>query len=405
MSDNGSNRFPFLSILGNLHKVFTKDKKKEAEALPPSEAEDGGEEKNQGSKAVLKTIALLGAGTLAVTGSVGLYRKIFSRYERPDYALKPGIYTYERISDRLERERLFYNSGDTRLAGYFYPAENAKGLVVFAHGFHAGADDYLPVFEFLVRYGYHVFAFDTKGTYDSQGDSTVGLPEALVDLDATLMYLKSQERFNQYPLFLLGHSCGGYAVTAVLNIHKDIKACAAIAPMNCASTMILEKGALYTSMLASDIYTQLPAAFLIPYQKYLFGEYADMTAVDGINSTDIPVLIAHGNRDMTVDFATPLSVIGQKYRIRSERVYYYVGKDELSGHDSIWHSADAINYQKQVKAEYKEINSEHEMSEQEQKAFYEKVDHERYSAVNKDLFLMIVDLFDMALDTNSLCEQ
>jgi len=404
MSDKDSSLFPLASILGNIHKVLTKDKGEKNDAgqfSAPGKKESDAAGKNQGansgSKTILKTIAILGAGTLAVTGSVGLYQKIFSRYERPDYAITPGMYCYERIADRLPRRKLFYNSGDTQIAGYFYPAENAKGLVVFAHGFHAGADDYLPVFEFLVSNQYAVFAFDTKGTYDSSGDSTVGLPEALVDLDATLNYIKSQAEFRKYPLFLLGHSCGGYAVTAALNLHKDIVACASIAPMNQASMMIIEKGELYTTMVPIDLLTDLPAAFLIPYHKYLFGKYAELTAVDGINGTDIPVLIAHGNRDMVVDFNQPLSVIGHSKEMRSHNVYYYVGYNEQSGHDSIWHSEDAMRYQKHIKNTLKDMSRDYEMDYEAKKQFYAAVDHDRYSAINEELFGQILDMFNSAL--------
>lgn len=406
MAGKDSSFFPLTSILSNIHRVLTKGSAAEDTDKLPTYPGTGNRENNlvqeqapqeQSGGGFLKNLAMLGAGTLAVTGSVGLYKKIFSRYPRPDYAVTPGCFCYERVCHRLARQIIYFPSGDTRLAGYYYPVPRAKGLVVFAHGFHAGADDYLPVFEYLVFNGYAVFAFDTKGTYDSAGDSTVGLPEALVDLDAALKFLKSQAEFRRFPMFLLGHSCGGYAVTAALNLHKDMVACASISPMNQASMMIIEKGELYTGMLSASILTDLPAAFLVPYQRYLFGKYADLTAVDGINGTNIPVLIAHGDRDMVVDFNQPLSVIGRSKEIRSNNVYYYVGHDEQSGHDSIWHSTDAMQYQKWVKAQFKELNREEEMTYEEQAAFYSTVDHDRYSAINEELFSTIVRMFDEAL--------
>ncbi len=399
MSDKDSARDLFSSILGNVRRLLTEEDKgsRETPVIPTAGDTTVQNSGSRTSKSVLKSVAILSAGALAMAGSTELYQKIFSRYDRPDYALKPGIYCYQRISDRLERRQVSFNSGGTRLAGYYYPVENAKGLVVFAHGFHAGADDYLPVFEYMTKNGFAVFAFDTKGTYDSDGESTVGLPEALVDLDAALNYVKSCAEYRKYPLFLLGHSCGGYAVTAVLSLHKDITACAAIAPMNRAASMIIEKGELYTSMLPTTLLTDLPEAFLKPYQKYLFGKYADLTAMDGINSTDIPVLIAHGNRDMVVDFNRSLSVIGLRDRIRAENVYYYVGSGEQSGHDSIWHSADAMQYQKSISQQFKELNREKEMTYAEKVSFYAKVDHERYSAINEELFAQIVQMFNAAL--------
>lgn len=398
MSERDSGHFPLMSVVNNLQRILAKREEPTEEDLPriDSESSEPKEPEHRPGKGILKTAAILSAGALALTGSVELYQKIFSRYDRPDYALKPGVYCYERAADTLVRREIRFNSGGTQLAGYYYPVENAKGLVVCAHGFHAGADDYLPAFEYLTEHQFAVFAFDGKGTYDSAGDSTVGLPEMLVDLDAALNFIGSQAEFRKYPLFLFGHSCGGYAVTAVLNLHKEVRACAAIAPMNCAASMVIEKGELYTGMLPTHLLTELPDAFLKPYQQYLFGNYANLTAVDGINSTDIPVLIAHGNRDMVVDYDQPLSVIGRHREIRRENVYYYVGKGEQAGHDSIWHAADAMRYQKSIDARFKELNEE-ELTYEEKVRFYAQVDHARYSAVNEELFSQIIRLYEKAL--------
>ena len=146
---------------------------------------------NKKTKKVIAAILATVGGVSAVTVAsvVIAYEVIFAMYERPDYSLYPGEYCYSRVKDRLVREEFYFNAGETQLKGYYYPVENAKGLVVIVHGFHAGADDFIPVAEFMVNNGYNVFCYDGTGVYDSKGDSSVGMCQSLVDLDHVLNYI------------------------------------------------------------------------------------------------------------------------------------------------------------------------------------------------------------------------
>ena len=124
------------------------------------------------SKIKWKNIAKKALAATAVVGAKFGYDAVFGRYDRPDYALTAGAYCFSRVTG-LDRElRSFYSDG-VRLQGYYYRASSPKGLTVVCHGIHAGADDYLPIVEYMVNAGYSVFTFDYKGTYDSDGDSTV----------------------------------------------------------------------------------------------------------------------------------------------------------------------------------------------------------------------------------------
>ena len=192
-----------------------------------------------------------GMNLASVFAAIAAYDTFFPRYERPDYSVYPGVYCYERASSLVKRKEFCYTAGNVRLKGYYYPANQPHGLVIVSHGLHAGADDLLPLIIELVRGNFSVFAYDGCGTYDSEGDSTVGMCQALIDLDETLTYLSASLRFRSLPLFLVGHSCGGYAATSVLSRHKNVRACAAIAAPNNCYTLILEKGEQYAGAFAS----------------------------------------------------------------------------------------------------------------------------------------------------------
>jgi dienelactone hydrolase len=242
----------------------------------------------------------------------------------------------------------------------------------------------LPAILFFVQNGYNVFAYDYKGTYSSEGDSTVGMCEALVDLDHALNFVESNSRFRGQKIFLFGHSWGGYASAAVLNLHSEVSACAVIAPFNNGYTLIAEKGFQYGGQLASG---GLPKKFLEIYQKYLFKGYTQYDGVSGINNVTCPVLVAHGTADKVISYEGQ-SIISHRDEITNPRVQYYIGENLQSGHDTIWHSNSAITYQKEVNNKIKEIknNKENNNVEQAIADYVATVNHSLYSQINAELF-------------------
>ena len=345
-------------------------------------------------KIVAAVIAsLTGFSGLAVASAIIAYDSVFPRVERPDYAVTPGIYCYERIKDELPRKEFFYKSGKNQLKGYYYEATDAKGLVVVVHGFKSGSDDYLPITQYLVEHGYNVFSYDCTGTYDSEGESNIGMCQSLVDLDRTIAYIQKTEPYASQPLFLLGHSWGGYASSSVLALKSGIQACALIAPMYNGYTIMTEKGEQYVGKLAL---TSKPV--FNAYQKLLFHGYTNQNGVKGINSVDIPVLIAQGIDDKTITYDGQ-SITAHKGEITNPNVHYYIGKGLQGSHDGIWHSKEALLYQNEVESDLKlmQIEKGEKLSREEKAEYYKTVNHKLYSAVNTDLMKQVIDMFDGTL--------
>lgn len=345
-------------------------------------------------KILISSIALLtGFSGTVIGSSLIAYNALFSRFERPDYALCAGNYCYARISKQLYREEFYFPSNKAQLKAYYYPSEQSKGLVVIAHGYHAGADDFIPIIQYLVKNHFNVFSYDLTGTYDSEGESTVGWCQSLVDLDFALKYISHTVPYNTQPLFLLGHSWGGYAVASVLAIHKNIKACACIAPMNDGSTIMLEKGEQYVGKLAN-----FPKPVINAYQKILFGKYVQYNGVKGINATDIPVLVAQGIADKVITYDGQ-SIFAHREEIYNPNVRYYEGAGLQGGHESILYSINAIAYQNEVQSQLEKTkNQKHEKFTYEKEVeFFKGINHELYSEVNQDLMMKIVNMFNNAL--------
>lgn len=324
---------------------------------------------------------------------MNVYDKAFSRYERPDYSLVPGLYFYDRIKEDLPREEISFMSGNVRLQGYYYKCKNPKGLVITAHGLHSGADDYLPIQKYFYDHSFNVFSFDFKGTYSSDGDSTVGACLALVDLDSAIKFVKSDDRFKGLPIFLFGHSWGGYAVLSVLSIHKDIKACAAISPMVNGHSIINDKAYEYAGLMS---YMTKP--YIIVYQRYLFKEYVDYDAVKGINESNIPCFIAHGIDDKVINYFTQ-SVTAKKDLITNPNVIFYDSIGYHGDHNDILLSFDAICYKKEIESKLKiEENKNPNFNLDDKREFYKNIDHKRYSSPNLDIMNPILNMFLNTLD-------
>lgn len=289
------------------------------------------------------------------------------------------------LKGTLVRKTLTVRSGENDLAAYYYPVEDPKGLCVIVHGIHAGADDYLPLIEAVTKGGYAVFAYDVTGTYSSEGDSGIGMCQQLVDLDRVLTYLKDTKPYKDMPKLLIGHSWGGYAAASVLALHGEVKAYVGIAPMCDGTTVMADKAEEYVDKLVEPVRPIFDA-----YQKHLFGDYTKYNGVVGINSTDIPVLLAQGLDDTSIPHNI-LSITAKLDEITNPNVEVYYGKGLQGSHTGIWHSAEAEKYVKQVKSKVKG------MSDEEKAEFYKTVDHRLYSDVNPELTELIFKTFEKGL--------
>lgn len=331
----------------------------------------------------------LGVGAVTGVSAMMIYRRIFARCDRPDYALTPGEFCYSRVRERLPREKFFYYVKGKRLRGYFYPVKSARGMVVFCHGMGSGADDYIPLIEEMTLGGFSVFAYDSTGTYDSSGKGTVGIFQQTEDLLMTLDYLAEEERFSRIPIYLLGHSWGGFAVTSALSLTSNILGVASISAMNSGTGIMLEKTREIigkASVLASPIINLS--------QKIHYGNHIYLTSVDGINSAGIPTLIAHGVEDKVVPFATQ-SIVANRDKITNPHIDYLISKGLSGGHSNILYAKESVAYRMEIESEINlaKIKKGRELTLPEKAELFNKIDHRRYSMPNLDLTEKILETF------------
>ncbi len=271
----------------------------------------------------------------------------FSRVDKKEFS---KYLQYKDVADSYDRLVVTFYSGENALTGYIYGEENTKGLVVISHGLGGGAEGYMPETLAFIDAGYRVFSFDNTGSIESEGKGTIGLSQSLIDLDAALTYIENNEKLNNLPVLLYGHSWGGYAVAAILNYGHDITASVSVSGYNTPMEMLMEQGKTMMGKFTDIVY---PYIWL--YQKYLFGSFSNVSAMNSINSTDTPVMIIHGSKDSTILF-DGASIISKRDRITNSNIVYKICQDENhNGHNNLFMSEDAVRYGNEIDEDYYEI--------------------------------------------------
>ncbi len=303
-------------------------------------------------KKVLKgiAIAIIVYLTFSIVATKIIYDSVFQRYNA-EYSQNMLDETTEMVSCR---KSFSYKCGENKLTGYLYSdgiCEN--GLVVLAPGFKAESIEYEGVIYAFLQEGFDVFSFNSTGHGNSEGDSSVGFPQIIKDLETTMDFISADKNFDYKDIFLFGHSRGAYGVCCVANNYSNISAIAAVNGMDTSMDAIM---AYSTSLVGGIAYSNYP--FLSMYENMVFGsDLSGCSAVEEINKSNIPVLVIQSSADDQIP-AYKYSIYSHRKEITSENIEYLLyTKDGSNGHISILYDENRCpNYDiiKKISAYYKE---------------------------------------------------
>lgn len=338
---------------------------------------------------IVSFIVVLCIVTMIVTHV--LMKQTFSRGEYSQYSL---LYRYDHYENEYPRTPVSFKSGENTLQGYIYGENNDKGLIVVAHGIGGGHEGYINEIIWFVDKGWRVFAYDATGSCESEGDGTKGLSQSALDLDCALNYIESDSRLKDMKVFLFGHSWGGYAVTAVMNFGHDIAASASIAGYAYPMEMIMEFADGMMGKASNLLYP-----FIWADNKALFGKYSSLSAIDGINSGDIPVLVIHGKEDQMIGYDRS-SIISKKDSITNPNAEYYTVGGDYCGHNNIFHSDEANKYLEEVDKEFEKkagMYEDGEVPDDVKEEFINNADKEKANGVNTEMLEKINSFYEKAM--------
>ena len=319
-----------------------------------------------------------------------LFDDIFAHTNRRDPTLTASLYYADVDPAAYPREPVSFYSGENLLQGHLYTSGDLDKLVVISHGLGGGEESYLSEALYFIDHGFAVLAYSNTGCWESEGKTSVGLSQSVLDLDAALTWVESEPRFSDVPIYLYGHSWGGYAVTAVLAYDHNITASASVAGFNDPMTMIMEWG---EGMMGPLVYLEFP--FILINQKLTFGDTLNLTAVDAINSTDTPVLLLHGDQDETVSYHKA-GIIASKAQITNPNVEYKVCSNEnQNGHNNLFVSVDCTDYVDAKNEEYEAIYEQYdeEVPDEVRREFISKVDKSLANKLDEEFMTTVLDFY------------
>lgn len=346
---------------------------------------------NKKTKAILSGIgAAILSGAVAATPEVAtrmVYEAIFNK----------RVTSYEplafQVSDfaNLQREKhVFTSNNGQKLVGYMYfnTTVEQKGVVVMSHGFGGGGQrTYMDCANYFAEKGFYVFAYDATANDESEGEGISGFPQGTIDLSYAINYVKSNINFNKYPMFLFGHSWGGYNVCNVLNFQTDIKAVCAISGFN-KSSGVIEANAHNYAVRSEDVV--LP--YMEHYEEKIFGQYSTTSSMSGFQKSNAGVYIVHSGDDKVVPYTAGYKIYWEEYK-NNPRFKFTLYEDR--GHGTAYYNLAGVQYTNTWKTKWDEF-LKGQPSEEEKLAYISNnLDRSIWTnRLDKQLFNNIVEFYN-----------
>lgn len=293
------------------------------------------------------------------------------------------IIKYFRPSDfeGLKYDKYEFKSDENTLRGcfYYYENYNKDNLVIFCHGIGGGYLSYMVEIEKLCKNGYRVFAYDNTGCFCSEGQSIKCLSQSLKDLDNAIKSLKKDNIFQCFKnVFIIGHSCGGYAAGNILNYHNDISKVVVI------SGFITVKHFLECNIKG---FAKIGLRTILNFEKKTNPDYFFSSSIDAFNKTSAKVLIVHSEDDPMVDYANSIDVLKEK--VDNPKVEFLIYKNKKHNPN---YSLDAVNYMNEVLGSYNtKIKKKELNSFEEKKAFLKDTDWKRMTSQDENFWIRVLD--------------
>ena len=355
------------------------------------------------TKIKIVLIALLSIIALMIVGWWAFCIKMYNdNFNISADSYEPLMLHVEDYDGLVCTEYSFPSDKGQMLAGYLYSnGENQHAVVIIAHGFGGGGhNSYMDVADYFAKNGYYVFAYDATAMDNSEGESLNGVPQGVIDLDHAISFVESNNDIPDLPIVLFGHSWGGYCVSAVLTYHPEVAAVIECCGFNSSPDMFESGG---REQAGSVIYAMRP--FIELHERFMFGEYAVNTAMDGFDSTDAPVLIVHSADDNVIGIEYGLDKYYERY---SNNPRFTFIRFEDRGHNDIFMdpddayvdelNSDLAGWAETLDYDYEAEENRDRFIEDKINYLNEHLDHERWShRLDEDLFARFLEFYELAI--------
>ena len=172
----------------------------------------------------------------------------------------------------------FESSDGIRLHGWYVPAPERRGTVLFLHGNAGNISHRLDSIAVFRELGLDTFIFDYRGYGQSEGRTSED--GTYKDAEAAWQYLVTERDTDPAEIVIFGRSIGGAVAAWLGTKHK-------------AAALIVESSFTSAVDMASRIYPFMPVR-LLTRLRY--------PVIDYVAATTSPVLIVHSHDDEIIPF-------------------------------------------------------------------------------------------------------
>lgn len=283
-------------------------------------------------------IAIVVVSVLIFCGVAIAHLVVFSRADYAQYDSDHFLVYDDIDKEKYPREQMIVKSGENDISAFLYMVDDAKGLIVVAPGHRDANDIKLYEIRYFIDAGYSVVCLDYTGCYTSAGSSMKGYSQSVYDIDALLDFIEADKKFENVPIYLFGHSMGAYAVCAELSFHHNIAKVVAASGFDTPEEQWQYSIKRYTGIFYPIV---KPLNSLFIALKY--GNDRDLSAVDGINSVSIPVLVISAEEDLFYGGKSPIYE-RQNEIVNPNCTFMLMDKENHNGHYDYFLTDAALEY-------------------------------------------------------------
>ena len=292
--------------------------------------------------------------------------------------------------EELEAKNIDFKSNKNQiLRGFVYTNKNIteyKGLIIFVHGMGAGHFSYTTEINTLTKSGFKVVSYDNTGTCLSDGKSLKGFFQSVLDLKCALNFIKENEELNKYEVSLVGHSWGAYTVCQVLQFEPKVKSVVAFSGPNNFSKLICDlidggKGKF---------------RFLKPFLNLVnlltFGPKANRNTTDILKTTDVPVLLLHGDLDTTCSVKNSLIADTEIFK-NKENIKTILYKNR---YHNVYQTRESEKYLNEVFGKINELNKKYKGEELEKnvRPVYDGIDYKKITEEDDEVMKEVINFLN-----------
>ncbi len=248
----------------------------------------------------------------------------------------PALPYYQPEDFDLSYQNFSFQSGKWLLSGsfYFYQNVEKKGVILFLHGAGAGRSAYIKEIASFARRGYVVYAYDNTGCGESEGRYFYGLGHTNRDIKAFFAWFEMNNEFKTLPLYVVGHSWGGYGAL-LTSSYPSVRKIISLAGFTSPS----REFAYYVNHGRYKKIRFLMSLVL----KSLGGYDADVAVYSSLKKSSAKILYVQGDKDPMV--LPQAGYLDLKHHLPNASIKYLIVPGR--GHQP-WRSEDANNYQAEL---------------------------------------------------------